>query len=104
MTKYKNTPKKIYLNISDDETLEDEVDFESLDGITWSQDKINKNDIEYVLNNDESLFWLIRKRQSELNQEEKKLRYEEKDIYAADLCSHVNWELQKIIEKFDKTY
>jgi len=40
----KNTPKKIYLQVED---VPD--DFNDLSEVTWCQDRINKNDIEYVL-------------------------------------------------------
>ena len=44
----KNVPKKIYLQIdADGETPED---FNELVGITWCTEKINPNDIEFILN------------------------------------------------------
>jgi hypothetical protein len=43
----KNVPDKIYLQIdADGETPED---FSELAGVSWCADKINDNDIEYVL-------------------------------------------------------
>lgn len=42
----KNIPNKIYLQIGE-ETPKD-ADFKELDEVTWCQDKINPNDIEYV--------------------------------------------------------
>jgi hypothetical protein len=46
-TKIINAPKKIYLNIGD--VFEKEVDFGSFSEVTWCQDKISPNDIEYKL-------------------------------------------------------
>lgn len=43
----KNIPKKIYLQV-DPENVKPE-DFNELHEVTWSVDRINKNDIEYVL-------------------------------------------------------
>ena len=46
----KNLPTKIYLQIdADGETPED---FKDLHGISWCEDKINDNDIEYTLSNE----------------------------------------------------
>ena len=43
----KNIPKVIYLQIyADGETPED---FNELDGVSWCTEKINPNDIEFVL-------------------------------------------------------
>lgn len=42
----KNIPKKIYLQIGEDCDAED---FEKLVGVSWSEDRINNNDIEYKL-------------------------------------------------------
>lgn len=43
----KNLPEKIYLQIdADGETPED---FNELEGVTWCSERINDNDIEYVL-------------------------------------------------------
>lgn len=42
----KNIPDKIYLQIGE-ETPKD-ADFEELDEVTWCQDRINDNDVEYV--------------------------------------------------------
>lgn len=43
----KNVPKVIFLQVdADGETPED---FEELYGVSWCADKINQNDIEYVL-------------------------------------------------------
>jgi hypothetical protein len=48
----KNIPKKIYLQIdSDGETPED---FNELHGVSWADERINDNDIEYVLVNAEN--------------------------------------------------
>lgn len=43
----KNIPKTIYLQIGDD--CPKDVDFNGLVGVSWCADKINKNDIKYVL-------------------------------------------------------
>lgn len=43
----KNVPKKIYLQIGDD--CPDDLDFNELIGVSWCSDKINDNDIEYML-------------------------------------------------------
>lgn len=50
----KNIPKKIYLQIGDDAdiTISNSIpDFNDLckEAITWSTERINDNDIEYVL-------------------------------------------------------
>lgn len=46
----RNIPQKIYLQIdADGDTPED---FNTLVGVSWCPDKINPNDIEYVLSND----------------------------------------------------
>jgi len=42
----KNIPKVIYLQIGEDC---EEKDFSDLEGITWCEDRINKNDIRYIL-------------------------------------------------------
>ena len=43
----KNLPEKIYLQIdADGETPED---FDELDGVTWCEERINDNDIEYIV-------------------------------------------------------
>lgn len=42
----KNLPKVIYLQI--DPNREFPKDFNELDGITWSKERINKTDIEYI--------------------------------------------------------
>lgn len=50
MTKPKNVPKTIYLQVGED--CDNKDDFRELviqSDITWCQDKINKNDIRYVL-------------------------------------------------------
>ena len=50
MTKPKNVPKTIYLQVGED--CDNKDDFRELvirNDITWCQDKINKNDIRYVL-------------------------------------------------------
>jgi hypothetical protein len=48
----KNLPKRIYLQIdADGETPED---FKDLSGVSWCADKINDNDIAYVLESDDS--------------------------------------------------
>jgi hypothetical protein len=45
----KNIPEKIYLQVdTEDEELYN--DFEELQEVTWCQDKINDNDIEYIKN------------------------------------------------------
>lgn len=43
----KNLPKRIYLNIGDE--CPDDVDFRDLEEVTWSDERINDNDIEYVI-------------------------------------------------------
>lgn len=43
----KNLPKKIYLQIGED-TPKD-FDFNNLGGVSWCDERINDNDIEYVL-------------------------------------------------------
>ena len=48
----KNIPQKIYLNVGDFDTdSTEEINFDNLVGISWCDVKINKNDIEFVLNN-----------------------------------------------------
>jgi len=51
----KNTPKKIYLQIGgSDATIDKSItDWNDLfhGAITWSDHRINDNDIEYILNN-----------------------------------------------------
>ena len=44
--KMKNIPNKIYLQIG--EKTPKDADFEELNEVTWCQDRINDNDIEYV--------------------------------------------------------
>ena len=41
----KNIPKKIYLQIGE---ADKDCDFNDLHGITWCDERINDNDIEYV--------------------------------------------------------
>lgn len=43
----KNIPKKIFLQVGDLE--DDNVDFSELSDVTWSADRVYKNDIEYIL-------------------------------------------------------
>lgn len=43
----KNIPKKIYLQIGEDNGIID--DFNKLSEVTWCEDKINDNDLEYIL-------------------------------------------------------
>lgn len=43
----KNIPNKIYLNLGLQEDSTD-IDFNELSEITWSQDKVDADDIEYV--------------------------------------------------------
>ena len=53
MSRIKNVPKSIYLNIDGDIS---DCKFNDLSEITWSEEKINKNDIKYSLvDNDELL-------------------------------------------------
>ena len=47
----KNTPKEIYLNFE-----EHGEDFKDHDQITWSEEKINENDIKYVLESNQKEF------------------------------------------------
>ena len=42
-----NVPKKIYLQIGDD--CPNDVDFNELVGVSWCIDRINDNDIEFIL-------------------------------------------------------
>jgi hypothetical protein len=61
----KNIPTKIYLQIPDD--VEPEVDFNDVlkslgTDLTWCQDKINENDIEYHLATSDRTVNLILKR------------------------------------------
>lgn len=42
----KNIPDKIYLNLGDECPYN--ADFRNLSEVTWSEDKVNDNDIEYV--------------------------------------------------------
>ena len=44
----KNIPKKIYLQVGDVEDLD--ISFKELRGITWSTERIDSSDIEYILN------------------------------------------------------
>ena len=44
----KNVPKKIYLQVSGTEDALND-DFNKLEGITWSDERINKSDIEFEL-------------------------------------------------------
>ena len=43
----KNIPDRIYLNLGLEEDSTD-IDFKELYGVTWSEDKIDADDIEYV--------------------------------------------------------
>lgn len=43
----KNIPKKIFLQVGDLE--DDNVEFSELSDVTWSADRVFKNDIEYIL-------------------------------------------------------
>lgn len=49
----KNIPKKIYLQVGSD--CDHDVDFNKLVGVTHCSERVNKNDIEYVLA--DSLKW-----------------------------------------------
>ncbi|MDD5373265.1 MAG: hypothetical protein PHO62_07575 [Sulfurimonas sp.] len=42
----KNTPKKLYLQVGED--CPSDIDFDTLDDVSWGKEKINSNDIEYV--------------------------------------------------------
>lgn len=42
----KNLPKRIYLNIGDG--VPDDVDFRDLEEVTWSEERINDNDIAFT--------------------------------------------------------
>lgn len=44
----KNIPNKIYLQINPER--EDITDFKELREVTWCKDRINENDLEYILN------------------------------------------------------
>jgi hypothetical protein len=43
----KNIPKEIYLQLGDDPDIND--DFKELREVTWCADRINKNDLKFVL-------------------------------------------------------
>ena len=43
----KNIPKKIYLQI--DPEKENPEDFKELREVTWCEDRINDNDVEYIM-------------------------------------------------------
>lgn len=43
----KNIPKKIFLQVHGD-TIDDNIDFNELIGVTWCKDRINDDDLEYV--------------------------------------------------------
>ena len=45
----KNLPERIYLQIGD--VCSDDIDFNSLDDVTWSSFQINDNDIVFELVN-----------------------------------------------------
>ncbi len=42
----KNRPKKIYLQVGND--CQSDADFSGLSGVSWCNEKIHNNDIEYV--------------------------------------------------------
>jgi hypothetical protein len=44
-----NIPKTIYLQIGKDCPMDDGEDFKNLSEVTWCAERINENDIEYVL-------------------------------------------------------
>ena len=44
----KNIPDKIYIQIGNDVTVNDNFDFNELTGVSWCVDKIHKSDIIYV--------------------------------------------------------
>lgn len=54
----KNIPNKIYLNLGLQEDSAD-IDFDELSEVTWSKDKVDANDIEYVRK--EPVDWEARK-------------------------------------------
>ena len=43
----KNIPKEIYIQIGDDVSIKDNIDFKDLTEVTWSADRINNTDIIY---------------------------------------------------------
>lgn len=43
----KNLPKRIYLNIGDG--VPDDTDFRDLEEVTWSEERVFDNDIEFVI-------------------------------------------------------
>ena len=45
----KGIPKRIFLQIGEDISPKDNIDFKELGEVTWCLDKINKTDIEYIL-------------------------------------------------------
>ena len=47
-----NIPKTIYLQIGKDCPTDDGEDFNKLYGVTWCAERINENDIEFVLKED----------------------------------------------------
>ena len=42
-----NIPAKIYLQIGEDTSTKEDIDFEELCGVTWCSERINKSDIVY---------------------------------------------------------
>ncbi len=46
MNKIKNLPERIYLNLGDG--CLDDTDFHALSEVTWSEDKVADNDVEYI--------------------------------------------------------
>lgn len=47
----RNVPKKIFIVIGDETNIKDDISFNELAGVSWSSERINKTDIEYVLKN-----------------------------------------------------
>lgn len=44
----KNIPERIFLHLGDPDDLGDCDDFNELGGVSWSDERINDNDVEYV--------------------------------------------------------
>ncbi len=45
----KNVPRKIFLQVGEETSTKDNVDFKELGGVSWCTERIHKTDIEYVL-------------------------------------------------------
>jgi hypothetical protein len=78
----KNIPTKLFLVIGED--VENEADFNDLDHeyVCWCQDRINKNDIEYVLASSRSMDsqWIDVEKSKKAVFDERKIRMAFKDF------------------------